>query len=154
MPPLGAQPRGFDIVASVNVMVTDDIAAARDAMRPFIALYVGGMGSRDHNFYNQLVGRYGFEDAAADPGPLPAGNRSDAMAAIADELIDMVTLAGPPDVCATGCGPTATPASGPSRSPRWAGRRTRRSSSAAGGGARRPVRLLLGAFGDPGHASR
>src|SRR6476646_4259509 len=57
---------GFDIVASVNVMVTDDIAAARDAMRPFIALYVGGMGSRERNFYNQLVGRYGFEDAARE----------------------------------------------------------------------------------------
>ena len=45
---------------------------ARDAMRPFIALYVGGMGSRKQNFYNQLVSRYGFEARGqADPGPLP-----------------------------------------------------------------------------------
>src|SRR4051794_17686835 len=45
----------FEIAPSVNVMVTDDMDAARDAMRPYIALYVGGMGSRDKNFYNALV---------------------------------------------------------------------------------------------------
>jgi F420-dependent oxidoreductase-like protein len=90
---------GFDIVASVNVLVTDDVARARDAMRPFIALYVGGMGSRKHNFYNRLVGRYGFEDAALEvQGHYLAGDRDAAMAAIPDALIDMVTLAGPPDV--------------------------------------------------------
>src|SRR6476660_7029860 len=55
---------GFDIAPTVNVYVTDDLAGARDAMRPFLALYVGGMGSRERNFYNQLVQRYGFEDAA------------------------------------------------------------------------------------------
>ena len=47
-----------------NVFVSDDRDAARDAMRHFLALYVGGMGSRKQNFYNQLVQRYGFEDAA------------------------------------------------------------------------------------------
>jgi len=54
----------FEIAPSVQVFITDDVAAARDAMRPFLALYVGGMGSRDRNFYNALAGRYGFEDAA------------------------------------------------------------------------------------------
>src|SRR5213080_191483 len=54
----------FDIAPTVNVFVTDDVAAARDAMRPFVALYVGGMGSRKQNFYNALVRRYGFEEAA------------------------------------------------------------------------------------------
>src|SRR5919204_5116700 len=54
----------FEIAPSVNVMVTDDLESARDAMRPYLALYVGGMGSRERNFYNQLVQRYGFEDAA------------------------------------------------------------------------------------------
>src|SRR5207302_1678000 len=48
---------GFDIAPTVNVFVTDDLQRARDAMRPFIALYVGGMGSRKQNFYNQLVSR-------------------------------------------------------------------------------------------------
>jgi F420-dependent oxidoreductase-like protein len=90
---------GFDIVASVNVMVTDDVERARDAMRPFIALYVGGMGSRKHNFYNQLVGRYGFEEEALTvQGHYLAGDRAAAMAAIPDALIDMVTIAGPPDI--------------------------------------------------------
>src|ERR1700722_17030389 len=46
---------GFDIAPTVNVFVTDDLKAARDAVRPFIALYVGGMGSRKQNFYNNLV---------------------------------------------------------------------------------------------------
>jgi F420-dependent oxidoreductase-like protein len=90
---------GFDIVASVNVLVTDDVERARDAMRPFLALYVGGMGSRERNFYNQLVARYGFEDAARTVQEhYLAGDRAAAMAAIPDALIDMVTLAGPPDV--------------------------------------------------------
>src|SRR5690242_15586420 len=55
---------GFDIAPTVNVFITDDLQGARDAMRPFIALYVGGMGSRKQNFYNQLVSRYGFESEA------------------------------------------------------------------------------------------
>jgi F420-dependent oxidoreductase-like protein len=89
---------GFDIVASVNVMIADDAERARDAMRPFLALYVGGMGSRERNFYNQLVGRYGFEDAAREvQDHYLAGRRVEAMAALPDALIDMVTLAGPPD---------------------------------------------------------
>jgi F420-dependent oxidoreductase-like protein len=89
---------GFDVAPTVNVFVTDDLATGRDAMRPFIALYVGGMGSRDKNFYNQLVQRYGFEDAARSVQDLYLdGKREEAMAALPDELIDMVALAGPPD---------------------------------------------------------
>jgi F420-dependent oxidoreductase-like protein len=90
---------GFDIAPSVNVMVTDDIAAARDAMRPFLALYVGGMGSRKQNFYNQLVQRYGFEDAAREVQDLYLeGKKQEAAAALPDALIDQVSLVGPPDV--------------------------------------------------------
>jgi F420-dependent oxidoreductase-like protein len=90
---------GFDIAPTVNVMVTDDIESARDAMRPFIALYVGGMGSRDKNFYNNLVQRYGFEAAAKEVQDLYLeGKRDEAMAALPDELIDLVSLAGPKDV--------------------------------------------------------
>ena len=89
---------GFDIAPTVQVFVTDDLAGARDAMRPFIALYVGGMGSRKQNFYNQLVQRYGFEDAAREVQDLYLdGKREEAMAALPDELIDLVALAGPPD---------------------------------------------------------
>jgi F420-dependent oxidoreductase-like protein len=88
----------FDIAPTVNVFVTDDLAAARDAMRPFLALYVGGMGSRERNFYNQLVQRYGFEDAAREvQGLYLDGRRDEAMAALPDELIDLVSLCGPAD---------------------------------------------------------
>jgi F420-dependent oxidoreductase-like protein len=87
---------GFDIAPTVNVFITDDLATARDAMRPFLALYVGGMGSRERNFYNQLVQRYGFEDAARSVQDLYLeGRREEAMAALPDALIDLVSLCGP-----------------------------------------------------------
>src|SRR5213080_5451414 len=73
---------GFDIAPTVNVFVTDDLAAARDAMRPFIALYVGGMGSREQNFYNRVVQRYGFEaEAKTIQDFYLEGKREEAMAA-------------------------------------------------------------------------
>ena len=90
---------GFDISPTVNVLISDDRDAARDAMRPVLALYVGGMGSREKNFYNQLVRRYGFEDAANEVQNLYLdGKKDEAAAALPAELIDAVSLAGPPDV--------------------------------------------------------
>jgi F420-dependent oxidoreductase-like protein len=89
----------FDIAPTVNAFVTDDLDSARDAMRPHIALYVGGMGSRKQNFYNQIAQRYGFEDAAREIQDLYLdGKRDEAMAAIPAQLIDKISLAGPPDV--------------------------------------------------------
>jgi alkanesulfonate monooxygenase SsuD/methylene tetrahydromethanopterin reductase-like flavin-dependent oxidoreductase (luciferase family) len=83
----------------VNAMVSDDHDAARDAMRPAIALYVGGMGSREQNFYNALMRRYGYEDAAREVQDLYLeGRREEAAAALPDRLVDEVTLCGPPDV--------------------------------------------------------
>jgi F420-dependent oxidoreductase-like protein len=90
---------GFDVAPSVQVLVSDDLDAARDAMRPFLALYVGGMGSRRQNFYNRLVQRYGFEDAAREVQDLFLdGKHMEAAAALPVELIDMVSLCGPRDV--------------------------------------------------------
>jgi F420-dependent oxidoreductase-like protein len=87
---------GFDIAPNVQVHVGDDLAAARDAMRPFLALYVGGMGSRERNFYNDQARRYGFERAAAEVQEhYLAGRRQQAGAALPDELIDLVSLCGP-----------------------------------------------------------
>jgi F420-dependent oxidoreductase-like protein len=92
----GRSLEGFDVAPSVNVFITDDLDAARRAMRPFIALYVGGMGSRRQNFYNQLMVRYGFEAAARRVQDLYLeGRREEAMAALPDELIDTVSLCGP-----------------------------------------------------------
>jgi F420-dependent oxidoreductase-like protein len=89
----------FDIVPTVNVMISDDVESARDAMRPYVALYVGGMGSRKQNFYNALVQRYGFEDAARRVQDLYLeGRKDEAAAALPGELIDTVTLVGPRDV--------------------------------------------------------
>jgi F420-dependent oxidoreductase-like protein len=89
---------GFDIAPTVNAYVSDDLEAARDLMRPVLALYIGGMGSRDQNFYNKLVQRYGFEAAAQEIQDLYLDGRHDeAAAAIPAELIDMVSLCGPRD---------------------------------------------------------
>lgn len=88
-----------EIAPQVQVYVGEDVEAARDLMRPFIALYVGGMGSREQNFYNQLVCRYGFEDAAREIQDLYLeGRKDEAAAAIPAELIDAVSLCGPPDL--------------------------------------------------------
>jgi F420-dependent oxidoreductase-like protein len=90
---------GFDIAPVVNAYVSDDREQARNFMRPVLALYIGGMGSRKQNFYNQLVQRYGFADAARQIQDLYLdGKKVQAGAAIPDELIDMVSLCGPRDV--------------------------------------------------------
>src|SRR5919206_42883 len=87
----------FDIAPTVNLCVDDDVEKARDAMRPMLALYVGGMGSREKNFYNALVRRYGFEEAAHRVQDLYLeGKKEEAAAALPGELIDTVTLCGPP----------------------------------------------------------
>ena len=89
----------FDIAPSVSAFVTEDREAARDAMRPNLALYVGGMGSRERNFYNHVVQRYGFEDAAREvQDRYLEGRKEEAAAALPGELIDAVSLCGPPDV--------------------------------------------------------
>ncbi|HKW71053.1 MAG TPA: LLM class F420-dependent oxidoreductase, partial [Candidatus Dormibacteraeota bacterium] len=62
----GRSLEGFAICPTVNVMIADDLESARNAMRPMLALYVGGMGSREQNFYNRLVSSYGFEREAAE----------------------------------------------------------------------------------------
>src|SRR5215211_3913492 len=89
----------FTIAPSINAYVGDDREQARDLMRPMLALYVGGMGSREKNFYNQLVQRYGWEDAAREVQDLYLeGRKEEAGAALPGDLIDQVTLSGPRDV--------------------------------------------------------
>jgi len=88
----------FRICPSVNVMIGDDLESARNAMRPILALYVGGMGSREQNFYNRLVSTYGFEREAEQVQELYlAGRKTEAMFALPDELIDLVSIVGPRD---------------------------------------------------------
>jgi F420-dependent oxidoreductase-like protein len=91
-------PGDFDIAPNVNVSIDDDVERARDTMRPILALYVGGMGSRKQNFYNALVQRYGFEAEAKKVQDLYLdGKKDEAAAALPAELIDMVALVGPKD---------------------------------------------------------
>jgi len=86
----------FDIAPMVNVALDDDVDRARDTVRPLVALYVGGMGSRDKNFYNALVRRYGFDEAADEVQELYlSGRKDEAAAALPDDLIDLTSLCGP-----------------------------------------------------------
>jgi F420-dependent oxidoreductase-like protein len=87
---------GFDIAPTVPVVLGADAAACRAMVKPRLALYVGGMGARGKNFYNELVCRYGYEDAAARVQDLYlSGRREEAAAAIPDALVDEIALCGP-----------------------------------------------------------
>ena len=92
----GRSLEGFKICPTVNVLISDDLESARHAMRPALGLYVGGMGSKEQNFYNRLVASYGFEREAELVQELYlAGRKSEALMALPDELIDAVSIAGP-----------------------------------------------------------
>ena len=86
----------FTVAPSVQAMVDEDFSAARNAMRPMLALYIGGMGARGRNFYHSLACRYGFEKEANEiQDQFLEGNRMAAAAAVPDGLIDLVCIAGP-----------------------------------------------------------
>jgi F420-dependent oxidoreductase-like protein len=86
----------FDIAATVPVVVGDDVAASRNQVKPFLALYIGGMGARGKNYYFDLACRYGYEAAAhAIQDHYLAGQKREAVAAVPDELVDAVALCGP-----------------------------------------------------------
>jgi len=87
---------GFDIMPSTSVVVGDDVNACRTRVKSNVALYVGGMGARGKNFYNELARRYGYEDAATTIQDLYlAGKKAEAEAAVPDALVDEVALCGP-----------------------------------------------------------
>jgi F420-dependent oxidoreductase-like protein len=87
---------GFDIVPTVPVVLTDDLARGTAGVSAYSALYIGGMGSREKNFYNQLAVRMGFEEAAQKVQDLYLARRHrDAAAAVPPEFIDATALIGP-----------------------------------------------------------
>jgi F420-dependent oxidoreductase-like protein len=91
----GRDMTGFDVVPSVPVVVGEDPAACAELVRWYAALYVGGMGSREQNFYNKLAARMGFEEAARTVQDLYlAGRHRDAAAAVPTEFIDRTSLLG------------------------------------------------------------
>jgi F420-dependent oxidoreductase-like protein len=95
-PSIAGVREGFEIAATVSVLVGDDVDALRDALKPYIALYVGGMGAKGKNFYNALVRRYGWEAEAERIQELYLGGQQrDAIAAVPNELVDALALVGP-----------------------------------------------------------
>jgi F420-dependent oxidoreductase-like protein len=90
----------LSICPFIQVVVTADRKAGRDAIRPHLALYIGGMGSKDKNYYNQLWRRYGFQEEAARIQDLYLQRRKDeAMALLSDEMVDLTCIVGPADEC-------------------------------------------------------
>jgi F420-dependent oxidoreductase-like protein len=86
----------FDIAPTVSVIVGDDLDACRMQVKPHLALYIGGMGARGKNFYNDLARRYGYEAAAERVQEFYlSGRKNEAIAAVPDELVDEVALCGP-----------------------------------------------------------
>jgi F420-dependent oxidoreductase-like protein len=95
-PSLAGAAGGFEIAATVNVLVGDDVQSLRDSLKPNLALYVGGMGAKGKNFYNSLMRRYGWEAEAERIQELYlGGHQREAIAAVPDELVDAVALVGP-----------------------------------------------------------
>jgi F420-dependent oxidoreductase-like protein len=89
---------GFDVVPTVPVVFGPDPAACADPIRAYSALYIGGMGSRDKNFYNQLATRMGYEEAAIEiQDKYLSRDYAGAAAAVPFEFIDATSLIGPPD---------------------------------------------------------
>lgn len=85
----------FDIAPSVTVVMGDNLDMCYSQVRPQLALYIGGMGAKGKNFYNDLAIRYGFEEEARQIQDLfLAGDKAEAMNAVSNELIDAVALVG------------------------------------------------------------
>ena len=93
--PLESVRDGFDIAPAVPAVVTDDVESGRNALKEYYSFYVGGMGARGKNFYNDLFARYGYEAEAREIQDLfLGGNQRDAVAKVPDAFVDEVALVG------------------------------------------------------------
>jgi F420-dependent oxidoreductase-like protein len=93
--PLERARDGFDVAPSVPALLTDDVGSGRDALKEYYSFYVGGMGARGKNFYNDLFGRYGYEAEAREIQDLFLdGKQRDAAAKVPDAFVDEVALVG------------------------------------------------------------
>jgi F420-dependent oxidoreductase-like protein len=90
--------KDFDVAPFVSVAMNDDLDAAFDSLRPWLALYIGGMGAKGKNFYNDYATRLGYGDAAEKIQDLYlTGQKAEAEAQVPNELLDEVALVGPKD---------------------------------------------------------
>ena len=86
----------LQVVVGVPVAIGDDVEPMLDLVRPQLALYIGGMGARGKNFYNDLARRYGYEDEARTIQDLYlSGSKDEAAAVVPEELVRAVSLVGP-----------------------------------------------------------
>ena len=92
----GKSLKDFDIAPFVTVAMNDDLDAAYDALRPWLALYIGGMGAKNKNFYHEYATRLGYGDAANQIQELYlSGKKPEAEALVPNDLLDEVSLIGP-----------------------------------------------------------
>jgi F420-dependent oxidoreductase-like protein len=85
----------LEITPAVPVLLYDDLQLCRQMIRPYVALYIGGMGSRERNFYNQLAQRYGYvEEAKLIQDLYLSGDKAGAAAAVPDALVDATSALG------------------------------------------------------------
>jgi F420-dependent oxidoreductase-like protein len=86
----------LDVIAQTALAIGDDVKGLIDLIRPVQALYIGGMGARGRNFYNNMAVRYGYADeAAAIQDAYLSGRKKEAEALIPQELLENVSLIGP-----------------------------------------------------------
>jgi F420-dependent oxidoreductase-like protein len=85
----------LEITPAVPVLLYDDLELCRQMIKPYVALYIGGMGSRERNFYNQLAQRYGYvEEAKRIQDLYLSGDKAGAAAAVPDALVDATSALG------------------------------------------------------------
>jgi F420-dependent oxidoreductase-like protein len=86
----------LDVIVHTQLAIGEDVTSLRDASRPELALYIGGMGARGRNFYNDLACRFGFEaEAEAIQDAYLDGRKAEAEALVPAELIEKISLVGP-----------------------------------------------------------
>ncbi|WP_098465172.1 LLM class F420-dependent oxidoreductase [Isoptericola jiangsuensis] len=91
-----SRPEDFEVLATVPVVVRDDVESAADVVRPHIALYVGGMGAKEANFHKASLDRLGYAEVTDEVQRLfLAGRKEDAARAVPTELVEEVALVGP-----------------------------------------------------------
>ena len=92
------KPEEFDVAATVPLIVSDDLDAAADALRPYYALYLGGMGAKGKNFHANVAIRMGYEGEVAEIQDLYLdGKKAEAGAKVPRAFIEEVSLIGPAD---------------------------------------------------------
>ena len=88
----------FEICATAQVVITEDRAATFEAIKPFLALYMGGMGSEDTNFHAEVYRRMGYTEVVDDVTKLfRAGRKDEAAGVIPDELVEDAAIVGDVD---------------------------------------------------------